>query len=256
MRRLVWLGLFGLMLPLVPLVLWAFAQGWRFPDVLPPFSLRAFGYALSPVSGVMAALWTTTLVAGLTTVVALMIGLPAGRALGLYDFRGKGVVEMLVLVPIVVPGIAVVLGLQGVFIELGLTGTLVGVVLVHLMPVLPYVILVIAGIFANFDKGLEDQARTLGASVWRVQWHVTLPAIAPGVMVGAVFAFLISSGQYILTLVIGGGRVETLPLLLFSFASAGRNDIAGAIGVIYVLPGVVLMGFAARRVTGRGAWMV
>ena len=98
--------------------------------------------------------------------------------------------------------------------------------------------------------------RTLGASVWRVYWHVTLPAIAPGVMVAAVFAFLISCSQYILTLVIGGGRVETLPLLLFSFASAGRNDIAGAIGVIYVLPGVVLMGFAARRVTGRGAWMV
>jgi putative spermidine/putrescine transport system permease protein len=47
-----------------------------------------------------------------------------------------------------------------------------------------------------------------------------------------------------------------LPLLLFSFASAGRNDIAGAIGVIYVMPGVLVMWFAARRVTGRGAWLV
>lgn len=255
MRWVVRLGLVCLMLPLVPLALWSVAQGWRFPDVIPPFSLRAFGYAMSPVSGVLAALWTTTLVALLTTIAALMIGLPAGRALGLYTFRGKGVVEALILAPIVVPGIAVVLGLQGVFIALGLTGSLAGVVLVHLIPVLPYTTLVIAGVYANFDRGLEDQARTLGASTWRVQWYVTLPAIAPGVMVGALFAFLVSWGQYILTLVIGGGRVETLPLLLFSFASAGRNDIAGAIGVIYVLPGVVAMLFVARRVTGRGTWM-
>jgi putative spermidine/putrescine transport system permease protein len=255
MRWFVRLGVVCLLLPLVPLLLWSVAQGWRFPALIPPFSLRAFGYALLPVSGVLPALWTTMVVASLTTCMALLIGLPAGRALALHRFRGKGVVEVLVLAPIVVPGIAVVLGLQGVFIGLGLTGTIVGVVLVHLIPVLPYMIVVIAGVFAHFDTRLEDQARTLGATPLRVYWHVTLPAIAPGVMVGALFAFLVSWGQYILTLVIGGGRVETLPLLLFSFASAGRNDIAGAIGVIYVLPGVVAMLFVARRVTGRGAWM-
>jgi putative spermidine/putrescine transport system permease protein len=124
---------------------------------------------------------------------------------------------------------------------------------VHLIPVLPYVILVMAGVFANFDKGLEDQARSLGATGWQVMWHVTRPGVAGGVMVAALFAFLVSTGQYILTLVIGGGRVETLPLLLFSFASAGRHDIAGAIGVIYVLPGVAILLWTARRITGQGA---
>jgi putative spermidine/putrescine transport system permease protein len=259
MRRAgIWAVVAGLVLPLIPLFLWSVARGWRFPDVLPPtFSLAPFAYAFSPVSGVVAALGTSILVAGITTALALLIGVPAGRALGLHQFRGRRVVEMVVLAPIVVPGIAVVLGLHGIFIRLGLTNTLAGVVLVHLIPVLPYVILVAAGVFANFDRGLEDQARSLGARPWRVMWHVTLPGVAAGMMVGALFAFLVSWSQYILTLVIGGGRVETLPLLLFSFASAGRNDIAGAIGVIYVLPGICVLILTARRITGQGAaWVV
>ncbi len=260
MRRagLLWAVVAGLILPLIPLALWSVARGWRFPDVLPPdFSMVPFHYVFGPVSGVLPALWTTVLVAGVTTLLSLLIGVPAGRALGMHQFWGRGVVEAIVLAPIVVPGIAVVLGLHGVFIGLGLTNTIAGVVLVHLIPVLPYVILVMAGVFANFDSGLEDQARSLGATGWQVMWHVTRPGVAGGVIVAGLFAFLVSTGQYILTLVIGGGRVETLPLLLFSFASAGRNDIAGAIGVIYVLPGVLILLWTARRITGRGAaWMV
>jgi putative spermidine/putrescine transport system permease protein len=259
MRRAgIWAVVGALMLPLIPLALWSVARGWRFPDVLPPeISLASFAYAVSPVSGVLPALWTTVLVAGITTVLAMLIGVPAGRALGMYRFQGRWLVEMIVLAPIVVPGIAVLLGLHGLFIGLRLTNTTLGVVLVHLIPVLPYVILVTAGVFANFDRGLEDQARSLGAKGWQVMWHVTRPGVAPGLMVGALFAFLVSWSQYILTLVIGGGRVETLPLLLFSFASAGRNDIAGAIGVMYVLPGVIILIWTARRITGQGAaWMV
>lgn len=255
MRRVgIWLVLAGLMLPLIPLALWSVARGWRFPDVLPPeISTAPFAYVFGPVSGVLPALGTTVLVAALTTALALVIGVPAGRALGMHHFRGRWMIEAIVLAPVVVPGIAVVLGLHGVFIGLGLTNSVAGVVLVHLIPVLPYVILVMAGVFANFDKGLEDQARSLGASGWQVMWHVTRPGVAGGVIVAALFAFLVSTGQYILTLVIGGGRVETLPLLLFSFASAGRHDIAGAIGVIYVLPGVVILLWTARRITGQGA---
>lgn len=259
MRRVgIWAVVAGLILPLIPLALWSVARGWRFPDVLPPeISMVPFAYAFGPVSGVLPALWTTILVAGVTTFIALLIGVPAGRVLGSERFAGRWLVEAIVLAPIVVPGIAVVLGLHGVFIGLGLTNTVAGVVLAHLIPVLPYVILVMAGVFANFDKGLEDQARSLGAKPWQVLWHVTRPGVAGGVIVAGLFAFLVSTGQYILTLVIGGGRVETLPLLLFSFASAGRHDIAGAIGVIYVLPGVVILMWTARRITGQGAaWAV
>lgn len=241
-----------LVLPLVPLAIWSFAHGWRFPDLLPrDWSLRAWTHVLTPGSGVLESLGLTALVAGLTTILAVLVGLPAGRALGLHDFRGKRLVLLVLLAPAIVPAIAVVPGLHGVFLRLGLTGTIPGVVLAHLIPVIPYMTLVLAATFAGFDTTHEDQARSLGAGPWAVFRHVTLPAILPGLLTGALFAFLVSWSQYLLTLSIGGGRVQTLPLTLFAYASSGRNDLAGAIALVYILPGLLILLVTAGRVTGR-----
>ena len=109
------------------------------------------------------------------------------------------------------------------------------------------------GVFAAYDPQAEDQARSLGASPLQILRHITLPAVLPGILVGAMFSFLVSWSQYILTLTIGGGRVQTLPLLLFQFATSGRNDITGAIGIIYILPGVLILILTARHLTGRSA---
>lgn len=243
-----------LILPLVPMLIWSFARGWRFPDLLPQqWSLRAWEHALSARSGVIESLGVTVLIAAAATLLSILVGVPAGRALGLYRFRGKGLVELLVLAPVIVPGISVALGLHAVFIQLGLTNTLPGVILVHLIPTLPYMTLVMAGIFANHDPALEAQARSLGASAFQTFRHVTLPAIMPGIVVGGLFAFLVSWSQYLLTLLIGGGRVITLPILLSTFASSGRNDLAGAIGIIYILPGLLILVVTARHLTGASA---
>lgn len=241
-----------LVLPLVWLAIWSFARGWRFPDLLPRhWTLDSWHYVLSDSSGVLQSLGLTLGIALAATLLSILVGVPAGRALGLHDFRGKRAVEIIILAPAIVPGIAVVLGLHGVFLTLGLANTIPGVILAHLIPTLPYMILVMASVFAGFDTGFEDQARSLGASRLQVFRHVTLPAILPGLVVGGLFAFLISWSQYILTLVIGGGRVQTLPLLLFTFATSGRNDVTGAIAMIYILPGIVILAFTARHLTGR-----
>ena len=242
----------GLILPLVPLAVWSVAHGWRFPDLLPrEGSLKAWSYALSSPSAVLASLWLTTGIALATTALATLVGLPAGRVLGLHSFRGKRLVLLLLIAPALVPAIAIAPGLHGVFLRLGLTGGATGVILAHLIPTLPYMVLILAAVFTRFDTAHEDQARSLGASPWQVWWHVTLPAIRPGLMVACLFAFLVSWSQYLLTLVIGGGRVQTLPLTLYSFASAGRNDLTGAIALIYILPGLLVLALTARHLTGR-----
>lgn len=243
-----------LVLPLVPLAIWSFARGWTFPNLLPQnWTLQPWAFALSPQSGVLHSLWLTTGIALAATALSVLLGVPAGRALGQYKFRGKTLIELIILAPIIMPGIAVAMGLQSVFIGLHLNNTVTGVVLVHLIPTLPYMVLVMSGIFAACDPLVEDQARSLGASPGQVFRHITLPAILPGIIVGAMFTFLVSWSQYILTLVIGGGRVQTLPLLLFQFATSGRNDITGAIGMIYILPGVLILILTARHLTGRNS---
>lgn len=241
-----------LVLPLVPLAIWSFAKGWFYPSLLPKvWSLRAWEYTFSDTSGVIDSLWLTIGISLAATVLSILVGVPAGRALGMYQFRGKSVVELLILAPMIVPGIAVVLGIHSIFISLGLTNTVSGVILVHLIPTIPYMVLVMAGIFSNYDPAFESQARSLGASPLKTFWYVTLPAIMPGIIVGGLFAFLVSWSQYILTLLIGGGRVVTLPLLLFNFATSGRNDITGAIGMIYILPGVIILLLTAKHLSGR-----
>lgn len=243
---------FWLVLPLIPLAIWSFAHGWRFPDLLPrDLTLAAWRYTLSDTAGVTASLALTTGIALATTALAALIGIPAGRAIGLHQFRGKAIVELILLAPAIVPGIAIGLGLHGVFLTLGLTGTIKGVILAHLIPTLPYMIFVMAGVFSGYDTAYEDQARSLGATPFQVFRHVTLPAILPGILTGALFAFLVSWSQYILTLSIGGGRVQTLPLLLFTFATSGRNDVTGAIAMIYTLPGLLILALTARQITGR-----
>jgi putative spermidine/putrescine transport system permease protein len=242
-----------LILPFLPLVIWSFAHGWRFPDLLPrDGSTTAWAYAFSPASGVLESFALTSFIALATTAIAALIGLPAGRALGLCTFHGKGLVTLLLLAPAILPGLAVVFGLHGILLRAGLAGTLTGVILAHLVPVLPYMTLIMAAVFARFDPAYEQQARTLGATPWQTFRAVTLPAILPGLLTGALFAFLVSWSQYLLTLAIGGGRVRTLPLLLFSFASAGRNDITAAIALLYILPGLLILIVTARQITGRG----
>lgn len=241
-----------LVLPLLPFFLWSVSSGWFFPDLLPSsWSLKAWRYAFSDTAGVLHSLGLSLGISLSATLIALLLGIPAGRALGLHRFAAKPWVELLVLAPLIVPAIAIVLGLHGISLRLGLANTVSGVVLVHLIPTLPYVIMIMASVFSKFDVRIEEQARTLGATALQTYIKITLPTIFPGVLVCALFAFLVSWSQYILTLVIGGGRVVTLPLLLFNFATAGRNDLTAAIGLIYLLPGIITLLLTARWLSGR-----
>ncbi len=251
-RVLVGLLMLALVLPLVPLAVWSFARGWRFPNLLPQeVTTAAWARALSPSGGVLQALVQSTAIALAVTLIAMLLAFPAGRALALHRFRGRGLVYGIIAAPLIVPSIAAALGLHGVFTLIGAAGTVWGVIAVHLTPVLPYAIFIVAGIFATYDTRIEDQARSLGAAPFQVLRCVTLPSLAPALILGALFSFLVSWSQYLLTLMIGAGRVQTLPMVLFGYASSGRNDLAGAIGVIYILPALLLMGFAAKRLGGQ-----
>ncbi len=214
------------------------------------FSLRAWAYLATPASKLGEALLTSALIALVVTALSILIGLPAGRALGLYRFRGKVPVEFLILAPVIMPGIAVVMGIHVLFIRYGLADTPLGVILVHLIPTTPYVVMVLSSVFANYDVDFEDQARVLGASPPRTFLSVTLPMIFPGVAVAALFAFLISWNQYVLTLIIGGGRVITLPLLLFSFARSGDNAIAAALALVFLGPAILMIVLTTRYLSG------
>ena len=253
MRRTVgaWLLVLGAATPMLPLVVWAFSDQWRYPDLVPAgASTRGLRLLVDPSSEVLTGLLTSLTVGAAVTVLALAVGVPAGRALGVYTFRGKRVLQFLLLAPAIVPGLAVLLGTQVFFLRYGLADTVAGVVLVQLVPTVPYVTLVTSGAFANFDLGYERQARLLSATPVRVFVHVTLPALRPALAVAAFFAFLISWSEYVLTLLIGGGTVKTLPLLLYAYARGADLTEAAAVALLLITPPLILVAGLSRVLGG------
>lgn len=233
--------------PFVPLVLWAFAGEWRFPDLLPTaWSLRGMGHLFEPGGGVLGAALNSLVIGAATAAASVAVGMPAGMAIGGYEWRFKGAVIFFVLLPVMVPPLASTMGVHVTFIRLGLADTLPGVFLVHLVPTVPYTTLILAGVFAERTGELEEAARTLGANAWQAFLRVTLPGVLPGVAVAGLFAFLISWGQYVLTLLIGGGNIVTLPMLLFSAASGSDPVITSALALAFALPAMLALVLALR----------
>jgi len=246
-------------LPMIPMIVWCFSSGWYFPNLIPEeWSIRGWVYITEPYSRAFPALLNSLLIAGAVTLIAFPIGIPAARALGLYKFRGKRIVEYLILAPLIVPELPMAIGIHILFIKYGLANTLFGVMIIHLILVVPYVVLVLAGVFANYGPETEQSARTLGASPLRVFFYVTLPAIFPGMVVGGLFAFIRSWRTYVFTLIIGGGVVETLPLVVFSFIGEGDNHVSAVLSVLFIAPAILMLLFTARYLTGekgRGGFM-
>ncbi len=232
--------------PVAVLVLFSIAHAYFYPQLVPDWSARAWRLMLERRSAVWSALAVSVRIGVAVVAIALVVSIPAGRALGRSKFRGKRLVQLALISPLLAPPMAVAMGLDLVFIRLRLAGGYWGVVLAHLIPAIPYAVLIMAGVFANFDPGGEDQARTLGATRRAVFRYVTFPAIAPGLAVAGLLVLLVSWSQYVLTLLIGGGQVVTLPILLFSTVSGGDTTMASALSLFYVAPILVLLAIGAR----------
>jgi len=253
-RLLFWAIVLSVAVPFVPLLLWSVSERWFFPALWPQaFGLRAWGYVFGTAgSQILGGLTASCLLALTTTVISLLVGIPAGRALGLYDFPGKRLVALLLLLPIIVPPLAVAMGLHLWFIRLGLAETFIGVVLIHLTFCVPYAVFVLWGVFSDYNPEIEEQAQTLGASAGRVVWSVMVPMILPGVTVAALFSFLLSWSQYLSTLIIGGGKLLTLPILLFALMDSGDRPVAAAVSLVFVVPAFVALLASARSIGRRG----
>ena len=238
----------GVLLPVIPQVIWSFAFRWFFPSLLPTeWSRDSWDYIFTDSSRVVEGFTNSMQIAVFVCLLAIVVGLPAARALALNDFKGKGLIEWLLLVPIIVPGLVSTLGVHQVCIRLHLTETFIGVALVHLIPAIPYMVLVMTSVFSNYGTELEDTAKTLGANPFQVFYNVTLPGILPGLMVATMFTFLISWGQYVTTILISGGTIVTLPMVLFPFISGTSYSNAAAISLIFVAPALLVLVAISRQ---------
>ncbi len=182
-------------------------------------------------------------VAGGTTILTLLIVLPAAFAYVRHRFWGRDGVNLLIMLPLVVPHVVSGLGYYGYLSALQLRGTALGVVIAHTALAIPVVFLVITAALKGFDRNLERAAMSSGANPLRTFWYVTLPVLRPGILVAALFAFLTSFNEAVIAIFIAGRDGSTLPKKMFESIRLESDPVIAVISTLLtvsVLVGVVV----------------
>lgn len=171
-------------------------------------------------------------------------------ALGLTRSRGRWTkpTATLFLLPMIVPSIITAVAMYGVFARLGLNSTLPGLIVAHTVLALPFVIVNVAAVAQKMDWRIEQAARSLGADPVRAFLKVTLPAIRPGILAGAVFAFLTSFDEVVVALFVSGVGAITLPVQMWSGLRFEISPIVAAASCLLVLVSCLALSlFALQR---------
>mgnify|MGYP001164027472 FL=1 len=243
-------GFIFLYFPILSLIVFSFNDSkrnvtWR------GFTLAYYEKALANES-LHQALSNSLLIAGWTTVVATVIGTMLGLSLQRYRFRGKGVFESWVHLPIVVPevcfGVALMVFFAAIRLPLGLTT----VILSHIAFSIPFVAVVIRARMASFDPALEEAAHALGASRWQSFRHVTLPHLMVGIVASALLVATLSLDDFVITFFTSGPGATTLPLKIYSMARFSVTpEINAASTVLMALTVMLVLGAVAIQTRWR-----
>ena len=226
-----------ILLGLASLAVWSFAGFWSFPNVLPDgFSMRTWN---RHGPDAFATMGETFLVAGVAVGLALVLVL---GCLEVEHRRGRQIGEVgiwMLYLPLLVPQTAFLPGLQSLLLTVGADIGLKPVIFAHLVFVLPYVFLSLGDPWRSWDTRNATVAQALGASPARVFWTVRLPMLTRPILTAMAVGIAVSVGQYLATLLIGGGRVSTLTTEAVALASGGDRRAIGVYGLLQTMAALV-----------------
>jgi putative spermidine/putrescine transport system permease protein len=258
LRRGYGLRLFGavmvvwLLAPVVAAIPMSFTGEKSF--VFPPksWSLRWFESLFEDPEWT-AAMWTSLRIGALVVVISVIFGSMAALALDRLQFRGKATLQGFLIAPLIVPIVILAAGVYAVFLPWKLAGTDVGFVLAHSALSLPFVIVTVGTSLQGFDHRLEQAAASLGAAPVATFFQVTLPLILPGVIAGAIFAFITSFDELVVSLFLAGPTKRTVPVQMYDSLNQIDPTIAAASTFLLVVTtGLILLAMLLNRRVRRG----
>ena len=235
MKLVLAVTLFCIFLPMAVVLIWSVTERWPWPNLLPEScSLRTVKELLFGSARLPDILFSSISLAMTVAVLGTIVGIMTARATELYDFPGKKLVSMASFLPLLVPGTVFAMGIQITLIKLGLSDTLAGVIIVHLIAAVPYRITIMTDVTRAVGNKLEQQAMVLGADPFRAFFQVTLPNLLPGILSSMSMGFILSYSQYFTTLMAGGGRVKTIALVLVPYIQSGDRALSAVYSVAFV----------------------
>lgn len=177
--------------------------------------------------------------------IAMLISTTLGTMAAIFltrvAFPGRSLLRAYFLSPLMLPGVVLGLALYVFYIstDIGLARSLPGLAIGHVLVTVPYVIGTVSAAMYNFDLSLEEAARSLGAGPWTAFRKVTLPIVAPGIMAGAIFSFIVSFGQFDISLFLSTPNLTPLPIAMYISLRYEFAPTAAAAGVFAIFLVVV-----------------
>lgn len=190
----------------------------------------------------ISALKNSLTVALFTTTISTLIGTATAVALARFRFRARGVYNAFLMMPMMMPDIVLGIGLLIFFVTIGIKLSLVTIIIGHCTFLVSYVFIVVQARIAGLDPALEEASADLGASEWVTLRKVLLPQLAPGIIGGALLAFVISMDDLVITYFIAGTDSTTLPVFIFGMIRRGVKPEINAIATLMILASILIAG--------------
>lgn len=238
--------------PLLGVLIWAFAESWRPPAVLPTsWGFKYWGSLLSRAD-VQKALPISLSISSIVTLLSAIICWPAAYAFARIDFPGRRWLLLSFIAVNAFPRFPLYVSIAVVFLSLGLIGTYTAVVLVQLVFTLLFMIWIPSAAFRGIDPSLEEAARDVGASHLMVLLRITLPQAAPALGAALLLTFVNTFYDVDGALLVGIPNIQTLPIIMLSLITGQVIVQYGAVlSVMLWVPSLVLLVFARRLFEGR-----
>jgi len=240
----------AVLIGLAVLAIWSFAGFWGFPDALPDGFTTRNWMRFGP--GTREAMVETALIAIVAASAALILTIGCLEAEYRYGLTFSRRTVWLLYLPLLIPQTAFLPGLQTLMLSIGADAGRLPVMLAHLVFVLPYVFLSLADPYRAWDTRMGTIAAALRASPNGVLWRVRLPMLLRPILTALAVGFAVSVGQYLATLLIGGGRVATLTTEAVALASGGDRRAIAVYGLMQT--GAALVPFALALLIPALVW--
>ena len=240
---LVGLILMFLALPIVVVIVVSFSSATYLTFPPPAFGLRWYS-AYFASDDWLRSTWLSLWLAASVVVLATLLGTLAALGIARLPKALRVLASALILSPLIVPVIVVAIGIYYAFARYGLVGTPAGLILAHTCLAVPFVVTSVNASLAGIDPRLEQAALSLGATPTGTFFQITLPLIRPGVLVGALFAFITSFDELVVALFISGSGAVTLPRRMWDDLLYQIEPTIAAVSTLTIVLTVVLMGCA------------
>jgi putative spermidine/putrescine transport system permease protein len=235
----------SIFIPFVYTVLWSLVDpevGWSYTSVFPQkLSLYHWIHQFK-YTQVVKGLINGAIIASLTTIFTFIIALPTSYALGRMDIKGKEAIKIIILLPMMLPGMAIALFLGRILYYMGLSQTYCGIVTGHIFMSLPFMIRVLSVSFEAISQDIIDASSVLGADRWKRFKEVYFPLIIPGFFAAGFYTFINSLVEFDISYIIGQPAIPTISTILY--ASMGTTFVKTQVSVnamLLIIPNFILL---------------